>query len=154
MLQEVSERLDELDDVLPAVPPELRRRLANAYATIQAADSVARMAVHQVGVYAATARTPCWPQRTWKLIPRQEDAFNTQVALLNKINAAGVLELRISETTNQFLMHSLEQLLLQNKRARDAEAGLMDAHQWRYGATYGDAMFPRSARALDEWRQP
>src|SRR4029079_13542002 len=49
LLQEVSERLDDLDEVLPAVPSELRRRLANAYATIQTADSVARMAVHQVG---------------------------------------------------------------------------------------------------------
>jgi len=53
--------------------------------------------------------------------------------LLNKIDAASVLELRIGEMTNQFLMHSLEQLLLQNKRARDAEAELMDAQvfQWR-----------------------
>jgi hypothetical protein len=50
----------------------------------------------------------------------------------NKINGASVLELRISETTNQFLMHKLEQLLVQTKRTRDAEAQLMDAHlfQW------------------------
>ena len=45
------------------------------------------------------------------------DSFNSQAALLNKINAATVLDLRINETTNQFLMHMLEQLLVQNKRA-------------------------------------
>jgi hypothetical protein len=72
------------------------------------------------------------------------------------INGASVLELRISETTNQFLMHMLEQLLVQNKRTRDAEAQLMDAHlfQWRYGTPYGRDLFSRTASSLDTWRQP
>ena len=87
---------------------------------------------------------------------RLEDLDHTQAALLNKINGASVLELRISETTNQFLMHMLEQLLVQNKRTRDAEAQLMDAHlfQWRYGTPYGRDLFSRTASSLDTWRQP
>jgi hypothetical protein len=50
----------------------------------------------------------------------------------------------------------LEQLLVQNKRSRDAEAQIMDAHlfQWRYGASYGRDLFSRTAAALDSWRQP
>ena len=54
---------------------------------------------------------------------------------MNKINGATVLSRRIGERTSQFAMHSLEQLLVENKRKRDAEAKLMNAHlyQWQYG---------------------
>jgi hypothetical protein len=84
------------------------------------------------------------------------DSYNTQTALLNKINGANVLGLRINEGSSQFLMHILEQLLVQNKRNRDAEAQAMDAHlfQWRFGAAYGRDLFSRTADNLDTWRQP
>ena len=84
------------------------------------------------------------------------DISNTQIAVLNKINAASVLERRVSKTTNQFLMHTLEQLLVQNKRSRDAEARAMDAQvfQWRYGLPYGRNLFSRTASTMDAWRQP
>ena len=81
---------------------------------------------------------------------------HTQVALLDKINGATMLALRLNETASQLQMHILEQLLVQNKRTRDAEAEVMDAHlfQWRYGAAYGRDLFSRTAAALDSWRQP
>jgi hypothetical protein len=84
------------------------------------------------------------------------DEFHTQTALLNKINGANVLALRINESASQFQLHILEQLLVQNKRSRDAEAKIMDAHlfQWRYGTAYGRDLFSRTASNLDRWRQP
>jgi hypothetical protein len=84
------------------------------------------------------------------------DDFHTQTALLNKINGATVLALRLNETASQLQVHILEQLLVQNKRDRDAEAEMMDAHlfQWRYGAAYGRDLFSRTAAALDSWRLP
>jgi hypothetical protein len=115
------------------------------------------MAIHQVGAIRSNGTT------TMAAIENMErdsaaanDDFHTQAALLNKINGASVLELRISETTNQFLMHMLEQMLVQNKRTRDAEAQLMDAQlfQWRYGRAYGRDLFSRTAATLDTWRQP
>jgi hypothetical protein len=53
-------------------------------------------------------------------------------------------------------MHILEQLIVQNKRTRDAETQMMNAHlfQWRYGTAYGRDLFSRTASALDSWRQP
>ena len=44
-------------------------------------------------------------------------------------------------------MHALEQLLVQNKRTRDAEAHAMNARlfQWRYGVEYGRTLFTRTA---------
>lgn len=67
------------------------------------------------------------------------DDLHTQIAVLNKINGANVVGLRIGEANNQLQMHMLEDLLLQNKRARDAETAAMNARlfQWRYGADYG-----------------
>ena len=75
---------------------------------------------------------------------------------MNKINSASVLGLRLSERTNQFLLHTLEQLIVDNTRARDAEAKVMNAHihQWRYGTAYGQDLFRHTARNLDTWQQP
>ena len=91
--------------------------------------------------------------------------LHTQIAVLNKINGANVLALRISEATNQLQMHTLEQLLIQNKRARDAEAHPMNARlfHWRLGAEYARALFanrgwPRlmapTLTGESLWRQP
>ncbi len=84
------------------------------------------------------------------------DDLHTQVAVLNKINGANVVALRIAEAGNQLQMHALEQLLVQNTRLRDADAHAMNARlfQWRYGAEYGRALYPRTATMLESWRQP
>ena len=62
--------------------------------------------------------------------------------------------LRLEEQTNQFLMSSLEQQLLEGKRKRDAEAQLMNAtiYQWRFGQNYGQDLFRHTAADLDAWR--
>jgi hypothetical protein len=44
-------------------------------------------------------------------IANPADAFHSQTALLEKINAAEAIGLRLEEPTNQFLMSSLEQQL-------------------------------------------
>jgi len=156
VLYDVStDQLDTLDDFVSSVPLELRPRLRLSYGAIQFEDSVAKTAIDQVG----TTRT----NGSFALgtIQNMEDDavssfddFHTQTALLNKINGAGVLALRLDETVSQLQMHILEQLLVQNKRSRDAEAELMDAHlfQWRYGAAYGHDLFSNSAAELDSWR--
>ena len=78
----------------------------------------------------------------------------TAPALLEKINAAEAIGLRLEEQTNQFLMSSLEQQLLEGKRKRDAEAQLMNAtiYQWRFGQNYGQDLFRHTAADLDAWR--
>lgn len=149
--------LSNLADVLPLLPPDLQRRLTNTYATIQLADSVARYAIDQTGrirdnggaVLAAVLNME-------NDATSVSDDLHTQIAVLNKINGANVLGLRIGEMGNQLQMHVLEQLLVQNKRARDAEAVMMNARlfHWRYGSEYGRAVFARTASAMDTWRQP
>ena len=53
----MSDRLEDLDRLLSTLPSELQRRLATTYGTIQFADSVARMAIHQVGIIRGNGKT-------------------------------------------------------------------------------------------------
>ena len=85
-----------------------------------------------------------------------DPGFHSQVALLNKINGTNVLGLRIAEQTSQSVLHVVEQLLVANKRQRDAETKQMNAHlyRWQWGPTYGQDLFRLTAQGLDRWRQP
>jgi hypothetical protein len=154
---QIVDRLEALDDLLPRVPADLQRRLAMGYGTIQLADSVAATGIDQLGRIRSNGTA-----MMAAILNMENDAvasadeFHTQTALLNKINGANVLALRINETTSQFQLHILEQLLVQNKRSRDAEGQMMNAHlfQWRYGTAYGRDLFSRTAANLESWRQP
>ena len=60
------------------------------------------------------------------------------------------------ERYNRVHLNTLEQLIVDNVRKREAETQLMNAHlyQWRYGQRYGSEMFSNTAQKLDGWRQP
>jgi hypothetical protein len=149
--------LDAIDDVLPKAPAVLRARLGTRYGSIALADSMAQLGIQQAGAIRGNAAS------VLRAIQAMEDDavsaaddYNSQTALLNKINGASVLGLRIAEQGTQFLGHALEQLLLDNLRKREAEAQLMNAHvyQWRFGERYGQDLFRKTAAKLDMWRQP
>ncbi len=153
--RQVAELLDIPSDVLARMPPELRRRLQTAYATIELADSIATRAVDQAGTVRSNGRLILQTIQAMDTdASALDDSYHTQAALLNKINTASVLGLRIGAQSNQFLMDTLEQLLVENKRKRDTEAKGMDAtiHQWRYGLAYGTDLFRNTAANLDSWR--
>jgi hypothetical protein len=151
----VIDPLDVPTDVLGRMPAAMRRRLATAYSTIELADSITRLAIDQTG--AARVDGPFTLQAIRNVehdAVNPADDFNTQTALLQKINSAIAIDLRLGEQTNQFQLSALEQSIVDNKRKRDAEATLMNAtiHQWRYGKVYGDDLFSRTAANIDNWR--
>jgi hypothetical protein len=149
--------LRPLQAVLAQIPPSLQGRLGTVYATIELADRVARTAVHQAGALRTQGAQVI---RTIQAL--EDDAvsgdprFHSQVALLNKINGTGVLGLRIAEQTSQSVLHVVEQLLVANKRQRDAETKQMNAqlYHWQWGPRYGQDLFHLTAQGLDGWRQP
>jgi hypothetical protein len=155
--RQVVDPLDVPTDVLARMPADLQRRFADNYATIQLADSVAAMGIDQTGIVRANGNS-----LLQVLQSMEADAFSpagtyqTQTALLDKINSASVLDLKVAEETNQFLSDAVEQLVVDNKRKRDSEAKLMNAaiNQWRYGAAYGQDLFSRTATNIDTWRLP
>jgi len=63
--------------------------------------------------------------------------MNTEIGVLNKINAATIAQIRSSRDANQLLLQTLEQQLADSKRRRDAEAAEMNAQIGRMeqGAT-------------------
>ena len=147
--------LDVPSDVVGRMPVDMQRRLATNYSTIELSDSIARLAVDQTG--SARADGPLTLQAIRNVehdAVNPDDAFHTQTALLEKIDSALAIELRLSEQTNQFQLSALEQSIVDNKRKRDTEARLMNAtiRQWRYGKAYGDDLFRHTATNIDNWR--
>jgi hypothetical protein len=151
----VTDPLDVPGDAAGRMSPDLQRRLFDSYATLELADSANRLAIDQTGL-----------GRTQGPLVRQSidhveadsanggDDFHAQTALLEKITAANALQLREGQQTNQFLLSTLEQQLVDAKRKRDAEARLMNAtiYQWRYGQMYGADLFRNTAANLDTWQ--
>ena len=147
--------LDVPTDVVGRMPASLQRQLEDQYGAIELQDSISRLAVDQTG----SARTdgPFTLQAVKNVeqdIDNPGDAFHSETALLEKINAAFAIGLRIEEQTNQFQLTALEQVLADNTRKRDAEAGLMNAtiYQWRFGSAYGAELFSHTAADLETWR--
>ena len=148
--------LDLPTDIVGRMPASLQRRLTNAYAAIELADSVSKLAVNQTG--ALRVEGPFNEQVAKNLeadAVSTADNFHTQIAVLNKINGATVLAARMQDHISKTLMSTLEQLLVTNRRQRDAEAMLMNAtiYQWRFGQSYGDDLFRSTAASLDSWQQ-
>jgi hypothetical protein len=147
--------LDVPTDIMQRLPPATRQRLASQYSTIELSDSMARLAIDQTG--GARADGPLTLQAIRNVehdAINPADEFHTQTALLEKIDSALAIELRLNEQTNQFQLSALEQSIVDNKRKRDAEATLMNAtiRQWRYGKAYGDDLFGHTAANIDNWR--
>jgi hypothetical protein len=147
--------LDVPTDVMRRLPATLQRRLADQYGTIELQDSVTRLAVDQTG--SARVDGPFTLQAVRNVehdIANTGDAYHSQTALLEKINAASAIGLRLAEQTNQFQLTALEQLIVDNTRRREAEARLMNAtiYQWRVGSAYGQDLFSRTATDIDTWR--
>ena len=149
--------LGSVQVVLDQIPTALRPRVGTGYATIELADRVARTAVDRAGALRMQGENVL---RTIQAL--EDDAvstdprFHSQVALLNKINGTNVLGLRIAEQTNQSVLTAVEQLLVANKRQRDAETKQMNAqlYQWQWGLAYAQDLFRLTAQGLDSWRQP
>jgi len=151
----VTDPLDTPGDIAARMSPDLQRRLADTYATLEWADSTNQLAINQTGL--GRVQGPLMLQAIQHIADDSAtgaDDFQSETALLEKMGAAAAIQLRESQQTNQFLLSALEQQLVVSKRSRDAEARLMNAtiYQWRYGQPYGADLFRNTATALDTWR--
>lgn len=83
--------------------------------------------------------------------PRQ-----SATAVLDKISAAVLIETRQKQSRLQFLTALVEQLVVDNKRARDTEAAAMNMQLRRLMADPGEdgGFLSGAGNALRGWRQP
>ena len=149
---------------LQAPGPELNRLSAAArgtferqYATVELADTVARLGGHQVAIirnlYERLERA-IEALEGDALNPRPE--FHEMTAVLDQIAAGDLLGRRQDTVTNQLLSHALEQLLARSKRFRDTEATSvnMQLATWREADAANRAFSAGVGDALRTWRQP
>jgi hypothetical protein len=144
---------------LPAtLPIAARRLLASQFATIELSDAVATAAIHQTGQLRLTGRRqeqPAIAALERHVIDGSLEQSAT--AVLDKIAGATLIGARQRQARTQLLSATLEQLLVENKRTRDAEAATLAMQLARLDAsTWADEtrLLSGAAEPLRSWRQP
>lgn len=112
---------------------EALARIHRLYGTVELTDGITMHSLEMLGHLRGHAA-----DTEFALRRLEDDSFsgaddlNTQVAVLNKINAASVTAARLVKDTNQILIAQLEQQLLESKRRRDAEVeGINAQFEWQ-----------------------
>ncbi|HEY6291381.1 MAG TPA: hypothetical protein VI455_07460, partial [Terriglobia bacterium] len=108
------------------IPDEQERATAN-YASVELADGANTNAMSIVGNIRANAQSIQNQIGNLEADSLSSDpSLNSEVGVLNKINAANVLMLRTLQDANNLRLAALEQQIVQSKRERDAEATLIN----------------------------
>jgi hypothetical protein len=143
--------------ILEQLPPAARRAIEQAYATVEITDSAAQLGGHQVALVRGYGRelqhaVNALEGDVLNPLPR----FHEITAILDKVAAGSLIGRRQDMAANQLLSHTLEQLLVRAKRARDTEATAMNMRigQLRDGRAAGASMVRGAANDLRTWRQP
>ena len=115
-------------DELNSMPSDERQRVLANYATVELADGVNTSSLATIGTLRADS-----PEIQRQIGDLEQDSFssnpqlNSQVAVLNKINAANVLSLRTLQDANNLRLSQLEQQVLASQQRRDAMTTAINA---------------------------
>jgi len=112
--------------------PEEQAKAASNYASIELADGVTVHNLEAVGELRGSAEmTETAIANLTEDSLSMEPEMNTQIAVLNKINAASIASLRSSRDTNRALVGILEQQVVESKLRRDAFVSEVNAQIMR-----------------------
>lgn len=144
-------------DRLAQLSPAARRAVEARLATVELTDAAAISATHDTGQLSLNGR-----RRELQAIDALErhvvDPSNEQsaTAVLDKISGASLIGARQRQARIQLLTGVLEQLLVDSKRARDAEAAVLGTQltTWREGRAANEGFMAGTGDALRTWRQP
>jgi hypothetical protein len=127
--QHATTQLLEYDPAaLGSMTPGERERVKSEYASVELADGANTTALATIGSIRGNA--PTIENRISNL---EQDSLsddpnlNTEVSVLNKINAATVLTLRTVQDSNKLLASLLEQQTILSKQQREATANAINA---------------------------
>ena len=152
-----TERLGQYGNAFNNIPADQQERVKKSYATVELTDGSNLATIDTVGRLRANATVV---ERAIQGL--EEDSLsgdpnmNTEIAVLNKINAANLIGVRNSQDTNKLLVALAESNAVEAKRARDAEARAINNHI-RFVAEGKAAMAAQSAQvseAMLAWRLP
>jgi hypothetical protein len=142
---------------LSNIPADQVSRIKTSYATVELTDGANLHGMETVGRLRANA-----PAVETAIQGLEDDslssnpAMNTEIAVLNKINAANLISVRTGQDANKILVTLAEQQIIDAKRKRDAEAQAINNHI-RFMSDGRDAMASQSANAsaaMLAWRIP
>jgi hypothetical protein len=144
-----------------AVSPSWAHSRINTFttglATVDVADAVNVAAADTVGTVRATGlereSTAISTLETYVVDP---SSAHSAAAVLDKISGGVLIGARQRQARIRLLTGVVEELLVENKRARDTEAATinMQVATWREAATANHAFRAGASDALRTWRQP
>jgi hypothetical protein len=134
-----------------------QREMASRLATLELADAVAISAINDTGALRFNGRTQELPSidalESQVVDPSDEQSAT---AILDKISGAVLIGARQRQARSQLLTAFVEQLLIESKRERDADAAAMNMQlvTWRDRRAANEAFVAGTGDALRTWRQP
>jgi len=154
---QATEPLHAYGAALGNIPEDQLNRVKTNYGTVELSDGANLSAMQTLGQLRANAPAVA------SAIQRLEDdslskdpEMNTEVAVLNKINAANLIAVRNTQDTNKLLVALAERQIIDSKQRRDAEAEVINNHI-RFmtdGRAVMTAQAAGASEAMLDWRMP
>src|SRR5438105_7321251 len=132
---EVTRSRLQLQEALAGLDPAIRIVLEPALATLDAADSANMIATHQAGVLRAHGQSEQSAIDALESAVIDPSDAQSATAVLDKISAGSLLEAQQKHLRLQYLTAVVEQLVIDNKRARDTEAAVLNMRLRQLQAT-------------------
>jgi len=155
--RQATEPLRAFGAALSSIPTNQVERVKRDFATVELTDAANLHGMEVLGAQRAKARAN---ERSIMELEgatlSTSDEMNTHIAVLNKINAAGMMAIRASQDTNQLLVAVLEHQVTESKLRRDAEAAQISDHVAFRSNARGPAAagIVGSTRVLSSFRIP
>lgn len=139
------------------IPPDQVGRVTTNYATVELTDGANLYGLQTIGdIRANVSQVQTAIDDLENDSLSDDPEMNTEIGVLNKINAANIVAVRNSQDTNKLLVSLAEQQVIQAKRTRDAEAQAINNHI-RFMTDGQAAISSQSAgasAAMLAWRMP
>jgi hypothetical protein len=139
------------------IPGDQQSRVKTSYATVELADGANLSGMQTIGQMRGNAPVVEQTIQNLEMDSLSSDPdMNTEIAVLNKINAANIISVRNTQDTNKLLVALAEERIIAAKRERDAEAESIKQHA-RFMAEGRAVMAAQAAGASAEmraWRIP
>ncbi len=118
-------------DIANMSPPE-RERVQSHYATVELTDGANHNAMQTMGAIRANAVATAAALNNLESDSLSNNPnLNTEVSVLNKVNATTMLALQNAQDTNKLLVALLEQQTIAAKQQRDAQANAINNDIYR-----------------------
>jgi hypothetical protein len=153
----VSRAVTDARDLLNRLSPEARRAVLAQLATLDAAAATAIAGTHQTGQLRFNGRkheVPAIDALEAHVIDPSSDQSTT--AVLDKISGAVLIGARQRQARLQLVAAIAEQLVVENKRSRDAETAAMNmlVGRLRDSRSVNASLMAGAGADLRGWRQP